>query len=127
MAVAVQETATNVDMVTEAVLDNYRARIDDATQMALAEFIDAPKTIGATRAVVCSQNRTVEVVLDDDSDPEALIDAAWVLSGRAWSMNVLIGLDRLGQAHTELRGTPVTLQGWWVADDAVHFAGYERP
>lgn len=127
MAVAVQESATNVDMVTEAVLDVYRSRVDEAKEMALAEFIDAPKSVGATRAVVCSQERVVEVVLDDDSDTEALIDVAWVLADRAWTLNVLVGLDRLGSAHTALRGTPSTLQGWWAADDAVHFAGYERP
>jgi len=127
MAVAVQESATNVDSVTEAVLDVYRSRVEEASQMALAEFIDAPKAVGATRAVVSSQERLVEIVLDDESDPDSLIDAAWVLNGRSWAVNVLVGLDRLGEAHTALRGTPVTLQGWWIADDAVHFAGYERP
>jgi hypothetical protein len=33
----------------------------------------------------------------------------------------------MGEAHTELRGTPCTLQGWWFDDDTVRFSGFERP
>ncbi len=127
MAVAVQESITSVDMVTEAVLDVYRSQVEEANEMALAEFIDAPKVVGSIRAIVAPARRVVEVVLDGDSSPEDLIEVAWVLSERAWMLNVLVGLDRLGDAHTALRGTPATLQGWWVASDSVHFAGYERP
>ncbi len=127
MAVAVQEAATSVDMVTEAALDMYRAHLDEANEMALAEFIDAPKVVGSMRAVVAPGDRAVEVVLDADSPADDLTEVAWVLNDRSWSLNVLVELSRLGDAHTALRGTPATLQGWWVADDAVHFAGYERP
>ena len=127
MAVAVQESITSVDMVTEAVLDVYRAHVEDATEMALAEFIDAPQVVGSLRAIVAPRDRSVEVVLDGDSSPESLTEVTWVLEDRAWNLNVLVSLDRLGDAHTALRGTPSTLQGWWVADDTVHFAGYERP
>lgn len=127
MAVAVQESITSVDMVTEAALDLYRARVDEANEMALAEFIDAPKVVGSMRAIVAPRERIVEVVLDDESAPEDLIEVAWVVSDRAWNLNVLVALDRLGDAHTALRGTPATLQGWWLADGAVHFAGFERP
>lgn len=127
MAVAVQESVTSVDMVTEAALDMYRARFDEANEMALAEFIDAPKVVGSMRAIVAPTDRAVEVVLDADSSPDDLSEVAWVLNDRAWNLNVLVELERLGDAHTALRGTPATLQGWWVADEAVHFAGYERP
>jgi len=127
MAVAVQEPITNVDLVTEAVLDVYRAKVEDATEMALAEFIDAPRSVGAVRAVVAPRERIVEIALDDESSPETLMDVAWVLNDRAWRLNVLVGLDRLGEAHTALRGAPLTLQGWWYEVDAVHFAGYELP
>ena len=127
MAVAVQEPITSVDLVTEAVLDVYRSRIEDATEMALAEFIDNPRSVGAVRAVVAHKERLVEVVLDDESEPDSLIDVAWVLDDRSWKLNVLVGLDRLGEAHTTLRGAPLTLQGWWFDSDAVRFAGFERP
>lgn len=127
MAVAVQEPITSVDLVNEAVLDVYRSHIEDATEMALAEFIDAPRSVGAVRAIVAPRERAVEVVLDDDSDPASLTDVAWVLDDRAWTLNVLVGLERLGEAHTALRGTPVTLQGWWYEAESVRFAGFERP
>jgi hypothetical protein len=127
MAVAVQEPITSVDLVTEAVADVYRSHVEDATEMALAEFIDAPRSVGAVRAVVAPKMRTVEVVLDDDSDPDSLIDVAWVLNDRAWKLNVLVGLERLGEAHTALRGAPLTLQGWWYEADSLRFAAFERP
>lgn len=127
MAVAVQEPVTSVDLVTEAVLHVYQARIEGATEMALAEFIDAPRSVGAVRAVVSSRHRMVEVVLDDESSPETLLEVAWVLDDRGWRLNVLVGLSRLGEAHTALRGAPLTLQGWWFDDDAVQFTGFETP
>ena len=52
MAVAVQEPSTSVDFVTDAVLDVYRAHVEEATQMSLAEFIDSPISAGAVRAIV---------------------------------------------------------------------------
>lgn len=127
MAVAVQEPITSVDLVADAVLSVYRSRIEDATEMTLAEVIGAPHPAGAVRAVVASNDRMVEVVLDAESHPDALTDVAWTLNDRSWSLNVIVALERLGEAHTALRGTPTTLQGWWYSDDAVRFAGYEKP
>jgi hypothetical protein len=127
MAVAVQEPITSVDLVTEAVLGVYRARIEDATEMTLAEVLGTSDPAGAVRAVVASKERIVEVVLDDESRPDAMANVAWMLDDKSWRLNVIVSLDRLGEAHTALRGTPSVLQGWWYEDDAVHFAGYERP
>ena len=127
MAVAVQEPITSVDLVTEAVLGNYRARIEDATEMTLAEVLGAPNPAGAARVVVVPKLRIVEIMLDDESHPDALANVAWTLDDRSWKLNVVLPLERLGEAHIALRGTPSTLQGWWYEDDAVHFAGFERP
>ncbi len=127
MAVAVQEPTTSVDFVAAAVLDVYRSHVEDATQMSLAEFIDSPRSVGAIRAIVASDTHTVEVVLDDDSPVHSLCNVAWTVAERGWHLNVLVGLDRLGDAHTELRSTPCTLQGWWLDDDTVRFARHERP
>jgi hypothetical protein len=127
MAVAVQEPITSVDLVTEAVLDNYRACIEDATEMTLAEVLGTPHDAGAVRAVVVQKLRIVEIVLDDESHPDTLANVAWTLDDRSWKLNVVLPLERLGEAHTALRGTPSTLQGWWYEDEAVRFAGFERP
>jgi len=127
MAVAVQEARTSVDFVTEAVLGVHRAHVDDPIEMSLAEFLDSPVETGSVRAVVARTSRTVEVVLDSDTDIGMLSQVAWALHERAWLLNVIVSLNRLGEAHTALRGAPCTLQGWWFDDDMVRFAGFERP
>jgi hypothetical protein len=127
MAVAVQEQRTSVDFVAEAVLTAHRGHIDEATEMSLAEFLDSPVDAGAVRAVVADGTRMVEIVLDGDTEIDMLSEVAWALNERAWALNVIVSLDRLGEAHTALRGTPCTLQGWWFDDDAVRFSGFERP
>ena len=127
MAVAVQEARTSVDFVSEAVLAAHRAHVNEATEMSLAEFLDSPVDAGAVRAVVADKTRTVEVVLDEDTDVGILSEVAWALDERSWLLNVIVSLNRMGEAHTELRGTPCTLQGWWFDDDTVRFSGFERP
>jgi hypothetical protein len=127
MAVAVQEQTTNVDYVAEAVLDVYRSHMEEATHMSLAEFIDSPRAVGSIRAIVAQDSHTIEVVLDGDSETEMLSEVAWTVAGRGWHLNVLVSLSRLGDAHTTLRGTPCTLQGWWFKDDMVRFSSHERP
>jgi len=127
MAVAVQEARTSVDFVTEAVLAVHRAHLDTATEMSLAEFLDSPVEAGAVRAIIADRARLVEIVLDEDTHIDLLAEVAWELDERAWLLNVIISLNRLGEAHTALRGAPCTLQGWWFEDDAVRFVGFERP
>jgi len=127
MAVAVAEPSTSIDYVTGAVLANYRARLDPAAEITLAEVMDPPKDVGTLRAVRCDATRTVEVVLDRESPIHAMAEVAWRLQRDAQQVVVLVSLDRLGEAHGELRGTPCTLQGWWFEDDDVHFTGFETP
>ncbi len=127
MAVAVQEPTTNVDFVTEAVLAAYRAHAEDANEMALGEFLDSPVEVGTMRAVVAQRPRLVEIVLDGDTQIDVLTEVAWELDGRSWRLNVLVSLNRLGEAHTDLRGMPCTLQGWWFDEDVVRFTNFERP
>jgi hypothetical protein len=127
MAVAVQEARTSVDFVTEAVLIAHRAHVNDPIEMSLAEFLDSPTDAGAVRGIVADRARVVEAVLDTDTDIGLLSEVAWALDERGWDLNVIVSLERLGEAHTALRGTPCTLQGWWFDDDSVRFAGFERP
>ena len=127
MAVAVQETSTSVDYVADAVLDVYRAHVEEATQMSLAEFIDSPISVGAIRAIVAQDSHSIEVVLDSDSSTTMLAEVAWTVASRGWHLNVLTNLARLGDAHTALRGSPCTLQGWWFEDEMVRFSSHEIP
>lgn len=127
MAVAVQEPSTSVDYVTEAVVNTYRSKVEMSVELSLAELLDAPKSVGAVRAVMVPDAHMVEIVLDEDSPVHAMNEVAWRLASDGMHVNVLVGLNRLGEAHGDLRGAPCTLQGWWFQDDDVHFAGFERP
>ena len=126
MAVAVQEpTITDVDRVAAATLDVYARRCDLATEMPLAELLSVPSDLGALRAVVGATDRIVEIVLDADVDAAAIAPAAWTLATKGFATVVLVALDRLGEAHEGLRGTPCHLQGWWVSEDGVAFGAFE--
>lgn len=127
MAVAVQDTLTEVDRVTAATVDVYAHRSDVATEMPLAELLDVPKSVGTIRSVVARTERRVEIVLDADFDAAALAPGLWALAGNGWQPIVLVALDRIGTAHVELRGTPCLLQAWWLDEDRVVFGGFETP
>ena len=127
MTVAVHETLTEVDRVTSATLDVYARRHDAAAEMPLAELLDVPKAVGSLRAVVAKSDRTIEVVVDEGVDNAALAAGLWALAGDGWRAVLLVALDRIGQAHVELRGTPCRLQAWWLAGDEVVFGGFEAP
>ena len=127
MAVAVHDTLTEVDRVTAATLDVYARRRDLATEMPLAELLDVPKNLGSLRAVVASTERVIEVVVDTGIDAGSLAPGLWALAAEGWQPVVLVALDRIGEAHTELRGTPCRLQAWWIVEDEVVFGGFETP
>lgn len=127
MAVAVHDTLTEVDRVTAATLEVYARRRDLATEMPLAELLDVPKSLGSLRAVVASTERAIEVVVDTGIDAGSLAPGLWALAAEGWQPVVLVALDRIGEAHTELRGTPCRLQAWWIVGDEVVFGGFETP
>lgn len=127
MAVAVQETLTEVDRVAAATVDVYARRRDAATEMPLAELLDVPKNVGSLRAVVAKADRRVEIVLDADFEAASLAPGLWALAAHGWRPIVLIALDRIGTAHAELRGTPCRLQAWWQDEGEIVFGGFETP
>jgi hypothetical protein len=126
MAVAVQESAiTDVDRVAAATLEIYAQRHDLATEMPLAELLSVPSNLGTLRAIVGATHRTVEIVLDAEVDAAAAAPAVWTLFAKGFQPIVLISLDRSGEAHDGLRGTPCRIQAWWSRDDAVVFGAFE--
>ncbi|HHC07190.1 MAG TPA: hypothetical protein ENK55_00520 [Actinobacteria bacterium] len=127
MAVAVLDAATEVDLVAAETASLYHAHGEHAVEMPLAEFLAEAGGAGAIRAVVCESLRTVELVADAEIDPAMLAAAVWRLTGRGWRVTVLVGLDRIGEAHGGLRGTPCTLQSWWRDGDVVVFGAHEIP
>ena len=126
MAVAVRESmVTDVDRVTAATLDVYMKRRDLATEMPLAEILSVPSDLGALRAVVGASDRTVEIVLDAEVEAAAVAPSAWALAAKGFQPIVLVALDRIGEAHDGLRGTPCRLQPWWPNGDNVVFGAFE--
>ena len=126
MAVAVRESiVTDVDRVTAATLDVYARRRDLATEMPLAELLSIPSDLGALRAVVGATDRTVEIVLDAEVEAAAIAPSAWALAAKGFQPIVLVALDRIGEAHEGLRGTPCRLQAWWSSEDDVVFGAFE--
>ena len=126
MAVAVRESMiTDVDRVTEATLDVYNRRRELATEMPLAELLSVPSDLGALRAVVGANDRTVEIVLDAEVEAAAVAPSTWALAAKGFQPIVLVALDRIGEAHKGLRGTPCRLQSWWPSGDEVVFGGFE--
>ena len=126
MAVAVRESmVTDVDRVTAATLDVYTRRRDLATEMPLAELLSVPSDLGALRAVVGATDRTVEIVLDAEVEPAAVAPSTWALAAKGFQPIVLVALDRIGEAHEGLRGTPCRLQPWWSSGDDVVFGAFE--
>ena len=127
MAVAVRETTSDVDRVAAAVLDSHVLRGEPALESQLVELLDLPSDLGSIRTVTVTEERVVEVVLDADMAAEALIPGIWKIAGRGWQVRVLVALDRIGQAHPELRGVPCRLQPYWFTADEVNFGPFEIP
>lgn len=44
-----------------------------------------------------------------------------------WAVTVVVPAARMGEAHRELRGAPLTLQPWWPDGESVRFGGPEVP
>lgn len=126
MAVAIREsTATDVDRVTAATLGVYARRRELATEMPLAELLAVPSDLGTLRAIVGATDRTVEIVLDAEIEAAAVAPSAWALAAKGFQPIVLVALDRVGEAHEGLRGTPCRLQPWWSSEDDIVFGAFE--
>ena len=127
MAVAVHDTLTEVDRVSAATVEVYTRRRDLATEMPLAELLEVPKGVGSLRAVVAAADRTIEIIVDDGVDAASLAPGLWSLAAEGWQPVVLIAVDRIGEAHADLRGAPCRLQPWWMIEDQVVFGSFETP
>lgn len=82
---------------------------------------------GTLQAVVVPALRRVELVLDEQAAFDAVRHdlTRWLESG--WTVSALTPLDRLGEAHSTLRGLALVLQGCWLRDSQVRFTSAETP
>ena len=98
----------------------------DWSIIASALGIDAGEVIKT--AIVLPHLRRIECVLDDQADMRRAEAQFQALLLRGWSVNALLPIRSLGEAHQALRGLRIHLQGWWtLADDRLRFTSPETP
>jgi hypothetical protein len=86
--------------------------------------IDEPPAVpaGVEAVTVIPSLRRIECLVDDTVDYEQLRTSLAELTAAEWTACVLTALGRMAHAHSELRGSPVRVQGWWRDEQrAVHF------
>ncbi len=86
----------------------------------LGEPVASPSGIEAV--TIIPSLRRIECLVSDEVDYESLWKSLRGLTNAEWTACVLTGLGRMAHAHSELRGLPVRVQGWWRDENAdVHF------
>lgn len=90
----------------------------------LASFAGEPGLDGI--AVVAPERGLVEW-FPSDTQELASLTAPLRMSAADWNVSVIVPAQRMGEAHRALRGTPITLQPWWVDGENVRFGGPEVP
>lgn len=90
----------------------------------LSAFAGIPTLDGV--AVVAPERGLVEWFPSDSQHLGPLM-APSRLSSCDWAITVIVPAGRMGEAHRELRGAPVTLQPWWPDGESVRFGGPEVP
>ncbi len=129
MAMAIQTVLHTVDRVVEGVMAAYAGRQDRAITTLLGEVCDRRLSaeVSEIPCTVAGAQRIVEIVVDAEPDCDLLAPAVWALAERGWQVVALVPLERLGEAHGALRGSPCLLQPWWLDADTVRFGRSETP
>lgn len=78
-------------------------------------------------AVLAPEQGLVEWFPHDDQPLDALCTPAHTIVGGGLAVGVLVPAARMGEAHRALRGTPVTIQPWWIDGESIRFGGPEVP
>jgi hypothetical protein len=128
MAVVVDVDAGTDTLVADTTIRAYAASGSRVLDIPLLEMvhISVGADVASVRTIVAVDYRIVELVIDEGPF-EALAPALWALAARGWDVVTLTPARRMGEAHRALRGTPCSLQPWWLVSSAVHFGARERP
>lgn len=107
-------TATKVDSLADAALAAWAQAGENATRLAMADFLsDLSEAHPRAAVVVVPRGRHIELCVEDDGD---LCAAGRFLSRPmrpGWTVSALVPLRLTGQAHEALRDKQVELQPWW--------------
>ncbi|NOY56476.1 MAG: hypothetical protein GXP34_10885 [Actinobacteria bacterium] len=112
-------------IVVEACLDRYRALGLDAEAVSWDRVTLEDLSMNVTPLI--KTERRLDWILTRDIPRRADALVFKRLVGEGWTVHALVPTGMLGEAHRELRGTPVRLQGWWMSEGGVHFGRPEIP
>jgi len=113
------------EVVVEACLDRYRALGLEAEALSWDQVSLDDLSRHATPVI--KTERRFDWILARETPCGADGPLLSRLAGEGWTVHVLVSMDRVGEAHRELRGTPIRLQGWWIDEGDVHFGRPEIP
>ncbi|NIA24881.1 MAG: hypothetical protein GWP04_04865 [Gammaproteobacteria bacterium] len=113
------------EIVVEACLDRYRMLGIEAEAISWDRItLEDPST---NVTPVIKTERRLDWILTRDIPHRAHALVFERLVGEGWAVHALVPMELLGEAHRELRGTPIRLQGWWIGEGGVHFGRPEIP
>ncbi len=129
MAMAVQVSLIGTDRVVDRALAIYRAHLERAIEVPLADMVDREIAMDVARlsVVAAGDIRVAEIMVDETVLCAQVTAAIWSLAEQGWQANVVVPASRMGEAHASLRGVPCRLQAWWEDDSGISFGAYERP
>ena len=127
MTATLQRENTSVSQVVKATVRVYARRHEPVVESWLAEMAGVPVTdaLGFLSCVAAIDRRIVEIVLAPSAGLAGLASAIWHLAASGWRVVILAPAPRMGDAHIALRGTPCTLQPWWIEGEGVAFGELE--
>ncbi len=124
MVLAPAQTITHATAasVAAAIHMHYEGEV---VETPLSSFAGIPDLNGI--AVLAANQGLVEYFPAPDQALPPIRAAATAASASGWRVAVLVPSDRMGDAHSALRGCAVRLQAWWIDGDRICFGGPEVP
>ena len=122
LAPAQTVTHATAASVAAAIHMHYEGEV---VETPLASFAGSPGLEGI--AVLAANQGLVEYFPASDQALPPIREAAAAASAAGWRVAVLVPSDRMGDAHSALRGCSLHLQAWWTDGDRICFGGPEVP
>ena len=97
----------------------------EVVETPLGSFIGIEELDGV--AVLAPNRGLVEFFPGDRQPLSTLGPIATSAAASGWQVAVLVPAERMGDAHSSLRGFPLRLQSWWADGDRICFGGPEVP
>ncbi len=129
MAIAVQASLIGTERVVDRALAIYRAHLERAIEVPLADMVDCAVSVDVARlaVVAAGESRGAEIMVDETVACDQLVTAVWSLAEQGWTTTVVVPAERMGEAHRALRGLPCRLQAWWEDGALISFGSFETP